>query len=224
MRKIFLTVVIFFPLFSLAQIGIKAGVNFANVTNASDISASNNTGFHAGIFLAPPSAGVMGYRTELLFSRQGYNFGTNTNTGVVDLDYILLPQLMSINITKFFSIQVGAQMAFLINAKADTTTSSGTSNPYSGIMDYYNKFDYGFAGGIEIHPFKGLLVGARYNISLGNLYKDPSSYDPNTGGQPPSFIPQVDVKNNVFQLSVGWIFGGNSSKKKEKQSQTQPQQ
>jgi hypothetical protein len=224
MRKMFLTIVIVVPFFSLAQIGIKAGVNFANVTNASDISASNNTGFHAGIFLAPPSTGVLSYRTELLFSRQGYNYGTNTNTGVVDLDYIVLPQLMSINITKFFSIQVGAQMAFLINAKADTTTSSGTSNPYSGIMDYYNKFDYGFAGGIEIHPFKGLLVGARYNISLGNLYKDPSSYDPSNGGQPPSFIPNVDVKNNVFQLSVGWIFGSNSSKKKEKQSQTQPQQ
>ena len=220
MRKIFLTIVIVVPFFSLAQIGIKAGVNFANVTNASDISASNNTGFLAGIFLAPPSKGVLSSRTELLFSRQGYNYSTNTNTGKVDLDYILLPQLMSINITKFFSIQVGAQMAFLVNAKADTTSSSGATNPYSGIMDFYNKFDYGFAGGIEVHPFKGLLIGARYNISLGNLYKDPSSYEMN-GGQPPSFIPQVDVKNNVFQLFAGWIFGNNSSKKKQ---QTQPQQ
>ena len=220
MRKICLTAVIIVPLFSLAQFGIKAGVNFANVTNASDISASNNTGFLAGIFLAPPSKGVLSSRTELLFSRQGYNYSTNTNTGKVDLDYILLPQLMSINITKFFSIQVGAQMAFLVNAKADTTSSSGATNPYSGIMDFYNKFDYGFAGGIEVHPFKGLLIGARYNISLGNLYKDPSSYEMN-GGQPPSFIPQVDVKNNVFQLFAGWIFGNNSSKKKQR---TQPQQ
>ena|SRR5689334_4055510 len=221
MRKMFLTTVILLPLFSLAQFGIKAGVNFANVTNASDVSASNNTGFVAGIFLAPPSKGVLSSRTELLFSRQGYNYGTNTNTGKVDLDYIMLPQLMSINITKFFSIQVGAQMAFLINAKADSTTSSGSSTPYSNIMNYYNKFDYGFAGGIEVHPFKGLLVGARYNISLGNLYKDPSSYETGTA-PPPSFIPQVNVKNNVFQLFAGWIFGNNSSKKK--QSQTQPQQ
>ena len=221
MRKMSLTAAILLPLFSLAQFGIKAGVNFANVTNASDVSASNNTGFVAGIFLAPPSKGILSSRTELLFSRQGYSYATNTNTGNVDLDYILLPQLMSINITKFFSIQVGAQMAFLINAKADSSTSSGSSSPYSGIMDYYNKFDYGFAGGIEVHPFKGLLVGARYNISLGNLYKDPSSYEMN-GGQAPSFIPQVNVKNNVFQLFAGWIFGNSSSKKK--QTQTQPQQ
>jgi len=220
MRKIFLTAVIIVPLFSLAQFGIKAGVNFANVTNASEINSGSESGFMAGIFLAPPSTGVMGFRTELIFSRQGYSYKTNTNTGVVNLDYILLPQLMQINITKFFSIQLGAQMAFLINAKADSSTSSGGSSPYGEIMDFYNKFDYGLAGGIEIHPFKGLLVGARYNISLGNLYKDPSSYEMN-GGQPPSFIPAVDVKNNVLQIFAGWIFGNNSSKKKQ---QTQPQQ
>ena len=219
MRKMFLTIAILLPLFSLAQFGIKAGVNFANVTNASDINSGSESGFMAGIFLAPPSTGVMGFRTELIFSRQGYSYKTNTNTGVVNLDYILLPQLMQINITKFFSIQLGAQMAFLINAKADSTTSSGSSSPYGEIMDFYNKFDYGFAGGIEIHPFKGLLVGARYNISLGNLYKDPSSYEMN-GGQPPSFIPPVDVKNNVLQIFAGWIFGNNSKKKQ----QTQPQQ
>jgi hypothetical protein len=110
------------------------------------------------------------------------------------------------------------QLAFLINAKADSNTSSGSgsSNPATKIMDYYNKFDYGFAAGFEVHPFKGLLVGARYNISLGDLYKDPSSYM-TPGATPPSFIPSVNVKNNVLQIFAGWIFGGaskNSSKKK----------
>jgi outer membrane protein with beta-barrel domain len=225
MRKIILAVAVLLPLFSMAQFGIKGGVNFASVTNASDINASNESGFLVGVFLAPPSKGIMGFRTELIYSKQGYNYKTSTNTGTVNLDYILLPQLMQINITKFVSLQAGFQMAFLINAKADSTpTSTGAGNPYgaaySSMMDYYNKFDYGVAAGIEVHPFKGLLVGARYNLSLGNLYKDPSSYE-TSGGQPPSFIPQVDAKNNVVQLFVGWIFGNNSSKK---QKQTQPQQ
>ena len=215
MRKMFLTIVIILPLFSLAQIGLKAGLNFANVTNASSINSSSRSGFLAGIFLAPPSKGVLSSRTELIFSRQGYNFKNGTNTGNVNLDYILLPQLMSINITKYFSIQLGAQMAFLINAKADSSTSTGSSgsNPYGKIMDFYNKFDYGFAGGIEIHPYKGLLIGARFNISLGNLYKMSSATD-STYSAPPSFIPKVDVKNNVFQIFTGWTFGNKSSKKK----------
>jgi hypothetical protein len=109
---------------------------------------------------------------------------------------------MTINITKYFQIQFGGQMAFLINAKADSTNSTGgSSNPYGKMMDYYNKFDFGYGGGIEVHPFSGLLVGARLNISLTNLYKTPEP------GQDPSFIPTVDVKNNLFQIFAGWKFG-----------------
>ena len=74
-------------------------------------------------------------------------------------------------------------------------------------MNYYNKFDYGFAVGAEIHPVMGLLIGARYNISLGKLYKDVET------GQMPSFSAS-DAKNNVVQIFAGWIFGNKSSKKK----------
>jgi Outer membrane protein beta-barrel domain len=211
MRKTLLAIVIIFPVMAYSQIGIKAGINFANVTKASDINASSQTGFLVGIYLAPPSKGLISSRTELVYSRQGYSYESNTNTGNVNLDYILLPQLMGINITKFVQIQLGFQMAFLVNAKVDSNTTSSMNNPYGKVMDYYNKFDYGFAGGVEVHPVMGLIIGARYNISFGNLYKDPSSYPP---GTTPDFIPTVDVKNNVLQLYAGWTFGKQKSKKK----------
>jgi len=197
-----------FPILSFGQLGIglKAGVNFANVSDASSINSNSRSGFLVGIFLAPSTKGILSSRTELIYSRQGYDFQSGTKTGNVNLDYILLPQLMGINITKFVQLQLGAQMAFLLNAKADTTTSSGSSNPYSGIMNYYNKFDYGFAVGAEIHPVMGLLIGARYNISLGKLYKDVEN------GQMPSFSAS-DAKNNVVQIFAGWIFGNKSKKK-----------
>jgi hypothetical protein len=155
-----------------------------------------------GAFMAPPSSGFMGYRSEIIYSKQGYNFATQTNSGQVDLDYIIMPQLMTFNITKFVQLQAGGQMAFLLNAKADSTKGTGSSS-YAGVMDAYNKFDYGFAGGIEIHPVKGLLIGARLNVSMGNLYKDPSSFQP---GTMPSMIPKIEAKNNVLQLFAGWIF------------------
>ena len=203
-------------LFGQLGIGLKAGLNFANVTNASSINSSSRSGFLVGFFISPNSKSILSSRTEIEYSRQGYNYESNSNTGNVNLDYILIPQLMGINITKFVQIQIGAQMAFLINAKADSSTSSGSSgsSPYGKLMDYYNKFDYGFAGGVEIHPVMGLLIGARYNISLGNLYKDPSTVMSGGSSTPPSFIPKVDAKNNVVQIFVGWRFGGNSSKKK----------
>lgn len=180
--------------------GIKAGINFANVTNASSINSSNQSGFMVGVFMAPSSKSIVSYRTELLYSKQGYNYSTNTNTGNVNLDYIVLPQLMGINITKFVQLQLGAQMAYLLNAKVDSTNSNGsTSN--GNIMDYYNRFDYGAAVGAEIYPIKNLVIGARYNISFGNLYKDYS--DPSSN---PSFIPEVDVKNNLIQIYAGIRF------------------
>lgn len=197
-----------------SQIGVKAGVNFANVTKASSINNDSRTGFHAGVFLAPFSKGIIGSRTELIFSRQGYNYKTSTNTGNVNLDYIMMPQYISINITKYFSIQFGGQIAYLLNAKADSTaaTSGDASSPFASVTKFYNRFDYGYGGGIEIHPVSGLIIGARANISLNKLY-DPSSF---TSGANPSFIPKVDVKNNVFQLFAGWRFGKDPGAKKNK--------
>lgn len=195
-----------------AQIGIKAGLNFANVTRASSINNSSSSGFHAGIFIAPSSKKIIGSRTELIFSQQGYNYKTNTNTGKVNLDYIMLPQFMTINITKYFQIQLGGQMAYLLNAKVD---SSNNKDNVSGnkTLALYNRFDYGYGGGIEVHPVSGLLIGARVNISLGNLLPDSSSYS----GSSPSFIPKVNVKNNVFQIFVGWRFGKKPSSAKKKE-------
>lgn len=216
MKKILLSLVLVSPLFMKAQFGIKAGLNFANISKASSINNSSRAGFHGGIFLALPSKRILGSRTELLFSRQGYNFKTASSTGNVNLDYIMMPQFMTINITRFFQIQLGGQMAFLLNAKSDSSSSSGSggTSGEKSLLDFYNRFDYGYGGGIEIHPIKGLLIGARVNISLGDLYKNFTSTTP---GSTPSFIPKVDVKNNVFQVFAGWTFGGSKDSKKKKE-------
>lgn len=195
-----------------AQIGLKAGLNFANVSNASSINSSSRSGFMVGVFIAPPAKSIIASRTEIIYSKQGYDFKTSSKTGSINLNYIIIPQLIGINITKFVQLQFGAQMAFLLNAKADstnTTTSGGMPGPYASIMNYYNKFDYGYALGGEIHPFKGLLIGARYNVSLSKLYKSMET------GQTPSFTAS-DAKNNVVQLFAGWTFGNQQSKKKSK--------
>jgi hypothetical protein len=185
-------------------IGFKAGLNFANVTSSSSLNNSSRTGYMAGIFLAPSTHGIFGYRTELLYSRQGYDYKNNRNTGSVNLDYILFTHLFTINISKFVQFQLGGLTAFLLNAKADSTQSSQPPNPYtSSYMSFYNKFDYGATGGIEIHPILGLLIGARYNYFFGDLYKTPGTA---SSFEKPSFIPTVNVKNNLVQIFVGYSF------------------
>ena len=209
MKKIVLCILVVYPLLSFGQIGVKAGLNFSNVTNTSSISHSNRTGYNIGIFLAPKSKSIISSKTELILSKQGYNYSTNSLDGTANLLYIMLPTYMCINITRFFQIHVGAQMAFLINAKADSTAAGGTY-PYSNAIQYYNRFDYGLGGGVEVHPFKGLLVGARMNISLANLYSDAAK------GKIPS-LSSVNVKQNLFQIYTGWHFGKQPPSPKKKQ-------
>lgn len=209
MKKIILGLLLSSPLLVFGQIGVKAGLNFSNVSNTSSISHSNETGYNIGVFLAPKSKSIISSKTELILSKQGYNYSTNSLEGSADLLYIMLPTYMCINITRLFQIHIGAQMAYLINSKADSTTTSGTTYPYSDAMQYYNRFDYGLGGGVEVHPFKGLLIGARMNISLANLYSDAAS------GQIPS-LESLDVKQNLFQLYAGWHFGKQPASSKKK--------
>lgn len=186
-------------------IGIKAGLNFTNVTGASSISNSSETGYQLGLFLDPSSKSILGSRTELLYSHQGYNYATGMTTGKVFLDYIMLAQLLRINITRFFQIQVGTQIAYLTNAKVDSTSQSAI-NAYAGqLLDYYNRIDFGFSGGLELRPFMGIIVGVRYNLSVTNLYSIPT----NITTAPPSFIPStssVNFKNNLLQIYAGYRF------------------
>jgi Outer membrane protein beta-barrel domain len=210
MKKIIFSLMLFTPFLLQAQIGIKAGVNFAKVSSAASINSSNKSGFNVGLFLASPSKKILSSRTELVFSRQGYDYKTSSNTGNVNLDYIQMGQLASINITKYVSLLFGAQTSYLISAQADSTKNTGgSSGSYNNIMNLYNRIDYGYALGAEVHPVLGLIIGARYNVSLSKVYKDLQSL------QAPSFSSE-DAKNNVVQIFAGWRFGGSKDKKNKK--------
>jgi hypothetical protein len=185
-------------------IGIKAGFNFANVTNASAINAGSRAGYHFGLFLAPDSK-LIGSRTELLYSRSGYSYKSDTANGAVNLDYIMLTQMVAIHITKYFELHLGGYSAYLLTAKDDSLSKALAGTPYAGYssaLSFYNRFDYGFGGGAEVHPVAGLLIGVRYQLSFSNLFKASGS----TGQNPSSFSPSFNLKNNVVMVSVGYRF------------------
>lgn len=56
---------------------------------------------------------ILSSRTEILFSRQGYNYKSGTKTDNVNLDYIHMGQLMAINITKYISLMFGGSNGLL---------------------------------------------------------------------------------------------------------------
>lgn len=187
--------------------GVKAGVNFVNVKNLksiSDANSSGKTGFMAGAYFAPETKGLIGYRSEIIFSRQGYDFKTTSATGDVMMDYVMLPQLMIIKISKKFQLQAGGQISFLVSAKADSVSSSSRPATAKNAMDYFNKINYGAAGGLEVRPVAGLIIGSRYNMFFGSLNEQMSS----AGSGLPSFIPTdgKKLKNGLLQFYIGYQF------------------
>lgn len=197
----------------LIGIGLKAGMNFSDVTGLKDISTSNTQGFMFGAYYAPLSKSIFGFRTEIMYSKQGFNYSTGITNGQVDLNYILLPQLTTIQITRFFEIHLGMQIYYLLNASVDSSSTISPVDPadplaqLNSINDLTNKFGYGFVGGIQIYPISRVIIGARMNISMSNLYKAPDY----SSGIPPALpgVPDpsdINLKNNVIQVFVGVRF------------------
>src|ERR1017187_9314845 len=85
MRKLIYCWMLLMPPFCIAQgglgIGLKAGYNFANVTNAASINNSSQAGFLVGLFLAPSSKGIITSRHEFIYSWHGYNFDNGSTLG-----------------------------------------------------------------------------------------------------------------------------------------------
>jgi hypothetical protein len=182
------------------KFGVIAGLNFANVTKASSFSSSNETGFMVGAFFTRPAMGPLSFRMELVYSKQGYDYKSNTNTGTVDKQYIMMPVLTGLSIGRFALLQFGGQTTYLLNAKADSSQSGNDpTSQYGGMTEMMNRLNYGLAGGLEIYPYKGITIGGRYNMSFGDIYK--------TSSLPPGAVSVLaNAKNNVVQLYLGYRF------------------
>ena len=198
MKKIICYLLFFVPCLAFAQIGIKAGLNFAYITSASAVNNNYRTGYHAGIFLGSPFHKVLGFRIEFGYSKQGYDLTSGSDQKNISLNYITSSQLLAVGITRYFQLQAGFQIGYLLNAKTDSSKNiAGLPGSYQKILDISNRLDYGLAAGIEIHPAAGLLIGARMNFSLSKLYNNSQ----------PGSLSGFDFKSNVLQLSIGWRFG-----------------
>jgi hypothetical protein len=157
--------------------GIKAGANFANFSG--DVDTDGITNFHAGAVLELNVVPTFSIQAEGLFSSQGATY-KDTALDIaedINLDYIAVPVMAKFYILPDrFSVMAGPQFSFLVNDAKDAFETK--------------KFDLAAAGGVELKIFAGLFAQARYTVGLNNVN--------DTG--------DVDIKNNVFQLSVGYFF------------------
>jgi len=180
--------------------GIKGGLNFSNVNDAINFASyKSKEGFMLGGFMgAGSSKSGMGFRTELIFTHQYLSVQNGSSKpSTINSDYISIPHLTTFSIAKVVQLQAGGQMSILINAKQNEG-SVGQS-----IADFYNKVKYGITGGVEVHPFKGLIIGGRYSVDVTNACKTSNA----SAMMPYPFnLSTANLKGGLFQFSVGYIF------------------
>jgi len=181
MKKFILFTAVFslFTLTSQAQgldFGVKAGVNFANITDPSGLS--NRTGFVAGVFLGGKLNDNLGLQGELLYSQQGAEF----ELGEFNLDYVNVPILVKYYVAQGLNIQAGPQFGVLVNDETQTVIGEVINDIAT------NDFDVsGVVGAGYDFPF-GIRVSGRYNFGLNDV--------PETGSG----------KNSVVTLAIGYSF------------------
>ena len=181
--------------------GLKGGYNLASIEGAGAglfTNRENLKDFHAGMYGQFGFSNFASLMVELLFSRKGYR-SDYLATGVaydIRLDYVELPVLFVANITEMLSLHVGPQVSLLANAQAGSRSVS--------INDYgFNALDYGGIAGAEAR-LGVAKVGARFDWSLGKIYKDGAVLRYNTASGP--VIADTNIRNQVFQLYLGLGF------------------
>lgn len=198
-----LYIILFFQVVtaSFAQsINIKAGLNYINISKAdlSQFNTSSKSGYFVGGGVTT-SDGLVRFTSEFLFSEQGYDYKNSTATGNVDLQYLLFPQTISINLGEFLSIHTGLQPGFATKLKIDSTTLSGDNISLENLAKNIKKVNLSVVAGAELSPIKGLFIGARYNHPLGNFLK-------NDADKGLVFAPDKNLKNNLIQIYAGIRF------------------
>ncbi len=192
MKKIIFLVVALFAastMFSQGIIfGVKAGVNLATLnSNISEFNdhVSMRTAFHVGGVADVGITDRFSIQPELIYSSVGAKSDADGGDFDIITDYLSIPFLAKYNVANGFSILVGPQAGFLLNAKI-----KGEDEELD-FKDDMESIDFGLGFGLAYKLNTGLSFDARYVLGLSNTWTD-------TGDD--------TVKNNVIQFSIGYMF------------------
>ena len=170
-------------------LGIKGGLNFANVnvSQSAGVNYNNRTGYHFGAYTLF-KLGKIGIQPEVLFSKQGTKYSVSTSNVDANFDYINIPVILKLYTVAGINLQVGPQIGFVSGGDVKSTTGSITTT--QSAKDFVKSSDISVAMGLGWDLPFGLSVDARYNLGISD--------NNNVSGSPGT------VKNQVIMISVGY--------------------
>ena len=138
-------------------------------------------GFVGGFELGHDFSDVFGLSLGALYTMEGAKGKDNAK---VKLEYINVPLLANVYLTKGLAIKAGPQIGFMTKAKGDDDINKDIN-----LKPFCNKVDFSIPVGLS-YEFSDFIIDARYNIGLSKVIKK----DYTTGS----------VRNGVIMLTVGY--------------------
>lgn len=168
----------------------KVGINFANISNSG--SDGHRTGLALGAELECKLSKLVGISAGALYSQQGSKCEVATTVGTADdgtlrLDYINIPILANVYVTKRLTAKVGVQPAFKVNSSVKATVGNASATED---VDGFNAVDFAIPVGLS-YEYRNVVVDARYNIGITKIVDGYGTRK---------------AKNNVLQLTLGYRF------------------
>ncbi|WP_394773233.1 porin family protein [Flavobacterium sp.] len=157
------------------EFGVKGGFNMSNLYGSGDDVDDNNVlyGFNAGVYATLPISDFIAIQPEVLFTTKGaklqYDSALASGDAKFKLNYIEVPLLVRVNITKNFNVHAGGYASYLVSSKV--TGSGDVSFDQEIDRDDLNKFDAGIAAGVGV-DFSPISIGVRYNYGLTTVGKE----------------------------------------------------
>ncbi len=155
------------------EFGVKGGFNMSNLYQSEADDNNVIYGFNAGVYATLPVSDFIAIQPEILFTTKGaeldYNNAFLQGNAKFKLNYIEVPLLVRVNITKNFNVHAGGYASYLVSSKV---TGDGDIDFDEAVdTDDLNKFDAGIAAGIGV-DFNPISVGLRYNYGLTTVGKE----------------------------------------------------
>lgn len=155
------------------EFGVKGGFNMSNLYQSEADDNNVIYGFNAGVYATLPISDFIAIQPEILYTTKGaeldYNNAFVEGNAKFKLNYIEVPLLVRVNITKNFNVHAGGYASYLVSSKV---TGEGDINFDEAVdTDDLNKFDAGLSAGVGV-DFNPISVGLRYNYGLTTVGKE----------------------------------------------------
>lgn len=197
------------------QFGLKAGVNYSNVSGDLDEEDifQNKLGFVGGVTANLPlsSDGFFNLAPELLYSSKGYQYQDEKfmvgadewkRKGDLSFNYIDLPVFFRINAGGLF-FEAGPIASYLLDIKDKTELKINDEDQEdTRIISKGDAADFeiGYGAGLGYKAPMGLSLNLRYNGSINALADEADANNDLT-----------NARHSLFQFTIGYLLGGGGT-------------